>query len=222
MNNEFRSLVKVHAVQINAADYNGKTFDSFPFSDNPPWLTRSLADGRLAPTQRGTDYAEWSLPPAADKAGPGDWIVCDAEGQLSICYESDFGRTYAPVDPREVEIETKRGVLVAEMGDDEWEPTQEQMQELNQLFLGADDEAGAVVCVRRGVVVKTLGGSPVASVPVIVAGSGDWEPSAEQMQQIVERTLARQRSLIEKRLRDALSTNFVENCDEVVSAFFGE
>jgi len=47
------------AVMVLAADFNGETWDGFPFDADPPWLRSALACGEIRAVTPGcTDYAE--------------------------------------------------------------------------------------------------------------------------------------------------------------------
>lgn len=79
----------ISAIRITAADCNGRTWDSSPFSPTPApqWLLDAIKDRRIHWHTRGsTDYARWdvSTPDGIVDAGPGDWIERNADGSLSV------------------------------------------------------------------------------------------------------------------------------------------
>lgn len=96
--------VVIEAVQVNAADWNGDTWDGNPFNEvAPKWLMQALEDGRIVPVCHGcTDYAEWeirTLESGADGrakhiASPGDWIIRGVQGELYPCKPDIFAATY--------------------------------------------------------------------------------------------------------------------------------
>lgn len=52
---------------------------------------------------------------------------------------------------------TQRGILVVTAGHEDWEPTQNELENLADMFIKAsDDPQGAVVAVRRGVKVDFI------------------------------------------------------------------
>lgn len=82
------------AVRITAADFNGESWDGSPFSVLPGWLHDAIQLGAVTPHTRGhTDYAEWDVVLGSGKgvisAGPGDWIIRRANGDLSVVPEQD-------------------------------------------------------------------------------------------------------------------------------------
>ncbi len=60
------------AVQVTAADYNGKTWDGSPFSALPEWLQEAVEQGIVSVEPSSTDYARWRV---ITVVGPGDQIV---------------------------------------------------------------------------------------------------------------------------------------------------
>ena len=85
----------------------------------------------------------------------------------------------------EFEVRLKRGMLHVTVGNENWDPTEEEMVQVAELFLSsATDPIGSVVVTRLGVEAKSHG-TPNLIVHV-VAGSSDWEPNAEDMQRIVD------------------------------------
>jgi hypothetical protein len=98
--------VVIEAVQVTAADYNGKSFDGSPFSEVPDWLQRALADGTVSVYPgHETDYALWKIKTLEDGpngeakhiAEPGDWIIRGIKGELYPCKPDIFEKTYEPV-----------------------------------------------------------------------------------------------------------------------------
>lgn len=98
--------VTIEAVQVLAADYNGKSFDGCPFSEVTGWLKDALADGRVAiHHDRQTDYACWVIKTLEDGregqalhvAEPGDYIIQGVKGELYFCKPDIFEQTYEPV-----------------------------------------------------------------------------------------------------------------------------
>lgn len=60
------------AVQVTAADYNGKDWDGSPFSAIPEWLRDAIEQGIVSVEPSSTDYAMWRV---VTVIGPGDRIV---------------------------------------------------------------------------------------------------------------------------------------------------
>lgn len=60
------------AVQVTAADYNGRTWDGSPFSKIPEWLKEAIEQGIVSVEPSSTDYALWRV---VTVVGPGDQIV---------------------------------------------------------------------------------------------------------------------------------------------------
>ena len=60
------------AVQVTAADYNGRTWDGATFSKIPEWLKEAIEQGIVSVEPSSTDYALWRV---VTVVGPGDQIV---------------------------------------------------------------------------------------------------------------------------------------------------
>ena len=93
--------IVVDAVRITAADFNGKTFDSSPFSEMPDWLEKALQNGTIKISNTNcTDYAEWAIDTLEGTmiAGPDDYIIQGVKGELYFCKPDIFATTYAPVE----------------------------------------------------------------------------------------------------------------------------
>lgn len=93
--------VVIDAVQVTAADYNGRTWDGSPFSAGPDWLLAAIGAGVIAPdTPNHTDYAEWRIATLEGVmlATPGDWIIRGVKGELYACKPDVFALTYEPAD----------------------------------------------------------------------------------------------------------------------------
>ena len=93
--------VVIEAVRVTAADYNGKDWDSSPFSEVPPWLLLAATNGEIkAVTPGHTDYAEFEIETLEGTmlASPGDWIIRGVKGELYPCKDSVFQLTYEPVE----------------------------------------------------------------------------------------------------------------------------
>ena len=74
-------------VRITAADFNGRTWDGSPFSDEPNWLLSAVEGGMIREHTRGsTDYARFDVTTAEGvvDAGPGDEIVRVGTGSLRV------------------------------------------------------------------------------------------------------------------------------------------
>ena len=101
--------VVINAVQVTAADYNGKNWDGSPFSDMPKWLLKALKTGVVTVEPSTTDYALWRVGTLEDGpdgqakhiASPGDWIIQGVEGELYPCKPGIFEKTYEPVEDEE-------------------------------------------------------------------------------------------------------------------------
>jgi hypothetical protein len=99
--------VVIEAVQIKAPDFNGSSFDGYPFSDDPDWLKQALADGTISIYPDDRDYALWQIktledgPNGAAKhiAEPGDWIIRGIKAELYFCKPDIFAATYEQVHP---------------------------------------------------------------------------------------------------------------------------
>lgn len=65
------------AVRVTAADYNGSTFDSNPFSDGTDWLQNALMTERITVYPDDRDYACWKVltPKGEIIAEPDDLIL---------------------------------------------------------------------------------------------------------------------------------------------------
>lgn len=71
---------QMDAVEVTAADYNGESWDSSPFSAIPQWLLDAHASGNIIPvTPASTDYAEWLIksPDGEKYISPGDTLYED-------------------------------------------------------------------------------------------------------------------------------------------------
>jgi len=82
---------ETQAVEVTAADYNGRDWDGSPFrwagGIAPKWLTDAVVCGDLVPdTPNHTDYAEWRVktPGGEVLASPGDAIVHHEDGTLRV------------------------------------------------------------------------------------------------------------------------------------------
>jgi hypothetical protein len=98
--------IVIDAVQITAADFNGRTWDGAPFNDDPAWLMEAIRSGEIAPvTHNHTDYAEWEIRTLEDGndgralhvATPGDWIIRGVKGELYPCKPDIFAATYEKI-----------------------------------------------------------------------------------------------------------------------------
>lgn len=98
--------VVIDAVRVNASDYNGKTFDGFPFSHKEDWLIEAITDGRISVHPSDTDYALWAIRTLEDGpngeakhiADPGDWIIRGVDGELYPCKQEIFAKTYGAAE----------------------------------------------------------------------------------------------------------------------------
>lgn len=99
----FRKIpVVIEAVQIKATDFNGSTFDGFPFSDAPKWLINALENGTVSIYKDDRDYALWQIKTLEDGpngeakhiAESGDWIIKGIKGELYFCKPDIFEKTY--------------------------------------------------------------------------------------------------------------------------------
>ncbi|MDR9777227.1 hypothetical protein RJJ65_32230 [Rhizobium hidalgonense] len=98
--------VVIEAVQVTAADFNGSTFDGFPFSEFPDWLRDAVKREEVTvhPSHE-TDYALWRINTLEDGpngeakhiAEPGDWIIRGVKGELYPCRDDIFRMTYEEV-----------------------------------------------------------------------------------------------------------------------------
>lgn len=80
------------AVRVTAADFNGGSFDSSPFSANPDWLIGAIKSGAISCHTRGsTDYAQWDVTTRKGRTNAtlGDWIIRRERGDLSVVEEAD-------------------------------------------------------------------------------------------------------------------------------------
>ena len=86
--------------------------------------------------------------------------------------------------PKEFEVNVARGVLHVTVGDEDWDPTEEQMSQLSELFRSAavDPLGQSVVVTCVGVETKSHG--ETSRVVHVVAGSPDWTPTAEDMDRV--------------------------------------
>lgn len=99
--------VVIEAVQVLATDWNGSTFDGFPFSDKPDWIYDAYGSGVISILpEGGTDYARWVIKTLEDGpngeakhiADPGDWIIRGIKGELYPCKPDIFEQTYEKVE----------------------------------------------------------------------------------------------------------------------------
>jgi len=98
--------VVIEAVQITAADYNGRSWDGSPFSEVPAWLEAAVDAGVVAVEPSNRDYALWRIGTLEDGpdgqvkhiASPGDWIIQGIKGELYPCKPDIFEQTYEPVE----------------------------------------------------------------------------------------------------------------------------
>lgn len=91
----------VDAVQVVAADWNGRDFDGCPFSEVTQWIEDAYRTGLIRPEAPGcTDYAEWRMDtPDQGRVwvGPGDWFIRTPEASLTFCRYEDFWSEYEEV-----------------------------------------------------------------------------------------------------------------------------
>jgi hypothetical protein len=81
-----------------------------------------------------------------------DWIVRSSPEKLQLYRPTEFSETFEAVDEGELRVLTSRSIRVLQVGDENWDPSNEEMAELANLFLSADlDPLGAVVTTRVGV-----------------------------------------------------------------------
>ncbi len=73
-------------VTVRAADFNGSSFDSSPFSEIPVWLEAALETGGVTIKPDDRDYALWAVttPAGVVVAEPGDNIVRSGNGELHV------------------------------------------------------------------------------------------------------------------------------------------
>lgn len=99
MSGQYRKKpVVVEAVEVTAADYNGQTWDGFPFSDNPSWLFEALNSHKITVAKADTDYAQWDIHTLEGvmRASAGDWIIKGVKGEVYPCKPDIFAATYEP------------------------------------------------------------------------------------------------------------------------------
>ena len=93
--------VIIDAIQVTAADYNGKTFDGSPFRGTMPiWLEKAIVDEVVTISKKGgTDYARWEIHTLEGvmTVEPGDWIIKGVKGELYPCKPDIFEATYEKV-----------------------------------------------------------------------------------------------------------------------------
>ena len=93
--------VVIEAVQVAAAVYDGKTWNSSPFKCDavPQWLEDAFANGIIAVHTSNRDYSTLAIqaPEGTMIAGPGDWIIRGVKGELYPCKPDIFEATYEPV-----------------------------------------------------------------------------------------------------------------------------
>lgn len=98
-----RKPTLVDAVQITAADFNGRTWDGSPFKlengEVPEWLGMALDNGDIKVHPDDRDYAMWAIQTLEGTmiAGPGDYIIRGIKGELYFCKPDIFELTYEPV-----------------------------------------------------------------------------------------------------------------------------
>lgn len=99
--------VVVEAVQLNAANFDGVSFDSNPLNEwAPDWFLHAFWEGRISIHPSDTDYARWRIVTLEDGkdgeakhiADPGDWIVRGVKGELYPVKPDIFALTYEPAE----------------------------------------------------------------------------------------------------------------------------
>ena len=92
--------VVIEAVQITAADFNGKTWDGSPFSEKPNWLEKALRTGEVSVHPDNRDYAMWKIKTLSGPviAGPGWWIIQGVQDELYPCKPGIFEATYESLE----------------------------------------------------------------------------------------------------------------------------
>lgn len=144
-------------------------------------------------------------------ASADDWVIRGVKDELYPCKPDIFRDTYDAVVEGEHQIETKRGVLAIQVGDEDWEPTSKELREITDLFLTADqDPQGAVLAVRKGIELKRLGGEVIPNVAVMVVGSEDWTPTDAQLKEVVDKLSRHVRDRFHIVLRDAVRAQLDE------------
>lgn len=97
-----KKSIVIEAVQVTAADYNGRAWDGEPFrlrgAPVPEWLGMALQDGTLKVHPDDRDYARWAIETREGTmiADPGDWIIRGVKGELYPCKDDIFKATYDP------------------------------------------------------------------------------------------------------------------------------
>lgn len=76
------NMPKVQAVDVTSADFNGHSWDAFPFSDNPAWLIQLVLLGYITLARDDTDYAQFDVKTAKGvvRASAGDRIFLTENG----------------------------------------------------------------------------------------------------------------------------------------------
>ena len=94
--------VVIEAVQVTSANYNGETFDGYPFDGGcPVWLATAIENETLIVSDKEvTDYAIWEIHTLEGVmfANPDDWIIQGVEGELYPCKPDIFDKTYEQVE----------------------------------------------------------------------------------------------------------------------------
>ncbi|HUU88678.1 MAG TPA: hypothetical protein VMX17_13135 [Candidatus Glassbacteria bacterium] len=97
----------MHEVFVKSVDWNGKTFDGEPFSDNPPWLKECLQAGRIAIIpDKERDYAIWAVitEEKVIVAEPGDRINMDPMFGLVVEKNSKNKAVWEDYQPKEKKV----------------------------------------------------------------------------------------------------------------------
>ena len=90
-------------VTVTSVDWNGKSFDGSPFSDNPPWINDNLGKGYIGRVAYEADYAIWAVHTQSGIviAEPGDKISIDSMFGLTVSKKRNNILTWDAVKPTE-------------------------------------------------------------------------------------------------------------------------
>lgn len=86
---------------VDAFELRGIELITEPPEKFPEWIRKALKDGELFPCMGFNGFGGYGLRQRdrrPDHAFPGDWVIRDASGALSLCKAAVFASTYEPVE----------------------------------------------------------------------------------------------------------------------------
>jgi hypothetical protein len=68
--------------------------DAWRFDAHPQWLRNAIMDGKIYYQGGDQPYYTIETPEGKERVNPGDWIVCEAAGDIRACPHDTFDSTY--------------------------------------------------------------------------------------------------------------------------------